>query len=224
MGEGEGCAVLFYRLLDIYRTVGLRRLLWVSPSWLIRRKFLVLVRDLRVPPPDLPACGPLQWAPLTEADIPRVCAINPAITEAKIRQRLEEGHECLLGWVGESLAHYRWDSARPTFLPYLGKTLQSEEGDCLSAGVFTHPAFRGRGIYSVSSILSLHRARDRGFRRSIAIVAWWHTPALRVDHQKAGRTIAGTVGYWNIGPWRYYFATGEVCFEKNTSFCVLPPG
>jgi len=206
---------LFYRLLDVYRTLGLRRTLWVTPSWLIRREFLVLVRDLRLPLPDLPACGPMRWAPLTEADIPQVCAINPAMTEAEIRRRWGEGQECLLCWVGDSLAHYRWESTRPAYLPYLGKIFQVLEGDILISEAFTHPAFRGRGINSLASILALHRARARGLRRSIALVAWWNTPAMRSSWQKAGRVIVGTTGYWNLGLCRHYFATGDVGLDEG---------
>ena len=37
-----------YRVLDVHRTLGLRRLLWVAPQWLVRQEYLVFVKDLRL--------------------------------------------------------------------------------------------------------------------------------------------------------------------------------
>ena len=91
---------LLCRLLDANRALGLRRMLWVAPQWLLRQEYLVLVKDLRLPLPEVPAHESLQWTGFTEAQIDRVLAINPALSEAEIRRRLKEGQECLLGWMG----------------------------------------------------------------------------------------------------------------------------
>ncbi len=213
---------LIFRLLDANRTLGLRRLLWVAPQWLLRQEYLVFTKDLRSPLPEVPPHEPLRWTSFTEAQIDRVLAINPALSEAEIRRRWKDGQECLLGWIGEGLAHYRWDTTTSPYLPYLGKTLRFLEGDTHGTDNFTHPAFRGRGIYTASSIMALHRARDLGLSRSIGIVAWWNAPSLRVNLQKSGRSVAGTVGFWNAGLWRYYFATGDVCLEGSTGVYVRP--
>jgi GNAT superfamily N-acetyltransferase len=213
---------LLYRLLDAHRTLGLKRMLWVAPQWLVRQEYLVLVKDLRLPLPDVPAHESLRWTGFAEAQIDRVLAIDPALSEAEIRRRWEDGQECLLGWIGEALAHYRWDATVSPYLPYLGKTLRFLEGDIHGTEVFTHPAFRNRGIQTVSNIMALHRARGLGLARSIAIVAWWNAPNLRVNLQKAGRSVAGTVGFWNAGPWRFYFTTGAVCLENSTGVYIRP--
>ena len=214
----------FYnRLLDANRTLGIRRLLWVAPQWLLRQEYLVLVKDLRLPLPGIPANESLRWTPLTESQIDQVLAINPALSEAEIRRRWEDGQECLLGWIGEALAHYRWDATLSPYLPYLGKTLRFLEGDIHGTDNFTHPAFRGRGIYTASSIVALHRARDHGLSRSIGIVAWWNAPSLRVNLQKIGRSVAGTVGFWNAGLRRYYFTSGDVCLDESGSIWIRSP-
>lgn len=211
-----------HRLLDAYRTLGLRRMLWVAPQWLLRQEYLVLVKDLRLPLPEVPAHESLRWTGFTEAQIDRVLAINPALSEAEIRRRLKEGQECLLCWIGESLVHYRWDATASPYLPYLGKTLRFLEGDIHATDIFTHPAFRGRGIQTASSIMALHRARDLGLSRSIGIVAWWNAPSLRVNLQKTGRSVAGTVGFWNAGLWRYYFTTGNVYLDDSVDIRIRP--
>ena len=213
---------LLCRLLDANRALGLRRLLWVAPQWLLRQEYLVFVKDLRLPLPDVPAHESLRWTAFTEAQIDRVLAINPALAEAEIRRRLREGQECLLAWIGESLVHYRWDATASPYLPYLGKTLRLSQGDINVTDAFTHPAFRGRGITAASTIVVLHRARDLGLSRFITIAAWWNAPVLRVILQKTGHSVVGTVGFWNAGLCRYYFATGDVCLENSTSVYVRP--
>jgi len=213
----------YYRLLDANRTLGIKRLLWVAPQWLLRQAYLVYVKDLRLPLPEVPAHESLRWTGFTETQIDRVLAINPALSEAEIRRRLREGQECLLAWIGESLVHYRWDATASPYLPFLGKTFRLLQEDILAPDIFTHPAFRGRGIQTASSIMALHRARDLGLSRFITMPAWWNVPSLRVNLQKTGRSVAGTVGFWNAGLCRYYFATGDVCLDKNGSIWIRPP-
>jgi GNAT superfamily N-acetyltransferase len=180
----------------------------------------VFVKDLRSPLPEVPAHESIRWTPFTEAQIDRVLAINPAVSEVEIRRRLKEGQECLLCWIGESLVHYRWYAPASPYLPYLGKTLRLSQGDINGTDAWTHPAFRGRGITAASTIVVLHRARDLGLSRLISIAAWWNAPALRVCLQKTGHSVAGTVGFWNAGLWRYYFTSGDVCLDKNNGMWI----
>jgi RimJ/RimL family protein N-acetyltransferase len=211
----------YYRLLDANRALGLKRLLWVAPQWLLRQEYVMFVKDLHLPLPDVPAHESLRWTSFTETQIDRVLAINPALSEAEIRRRLKEGQECLLGWIGESLVYYRWDATASPYLPYLGMTLRFFQGDTHGVGVFTHPAFRGRGIQTASNIMALHRAKERDFSRYIGIVAWWNAPAMRID-AKIGLSVAGTVGFWNAGLERFYFTTGAVCLEDSTGVYIRP--
>ena len=211
---------LIFRLLEANRALGFRRMLWIIPTWLVRREYFVLIRDLRLPLPDVPAHPSMRWTILTEAEISTVSAINPQMSRDEIRCRWEEGQECFLCWIGASLVHYRWETTKPAYLPYLDKTLQLLKDDLLVLNVFTHPAFRGSGIHSISSYMGLRRSRDRGLARSIAIVAWWNAPSLRVTWQKTGYALAGTVGYWNIGFWKYHFASGNVCLGQSESIYI----
>ncbi len=197
-------------------------MLWVAPQWLLRQEYLVLVRDLRLPLPEVPPHGSLRWTGLTEAQIDRVLSINPTLSLAEIRRRLDEGQVWLLCWIGDSLVHYRCDAVASPYLPYLRKRLRYLPGDIHATDVFTHPVFRGQGIQTVSSIMALHRARALGLSRSITIVAWWNTPALRVNLEKTGRSVAGTVGYWNAGLWRYYFAAGDVYLDDSANIHIRP--
>lgn len=202
------------RLLDTCRTVGVLETLKLVPRWAVRPEFFVFLIDLRGPLPTVPAVEDARLSLLTEAEIPCVRQINPALSEAEMRRRLREGQECLLGWMGGSLAHYWWYATAPAYLPYLGKTFQPSGGDIFTVEIFTHPAFRRQGIFNWSVSLTSREAREKGFVRRLSMVAGWNAPAVRATRNVAGKVV-GTVGYWNIGCWRHYVATGDVRLEGN---------
>ena len=193
-------------------------MLRVAPLWLVRPEFVVLVRDLRTPLPEIPRHRSLRWSTLTDAEISELNAMHPVMSPGEIRRRWGHGQECMLFWSGDALVHFRWSASRAIHLPYLGKTFQPKNGDILVTEVFTRAAYRRMGIHSVSSIVGMHRARDRGFDRSLAFVASWNLPSLRVTGDKAGYSIAGRVGYWSIAGRRYHFASENVSLHRDTIY------
>jgi hypothetical protein len=54
----------------------------------------------------------------------------------------------------------------------------------------------------------------------IVLVASWNAPSLHAARVKIRHTVAGTVGYWRLGPWRRSFATGAVRLEGRTGVRV----
>ncbi len=190
-------------------------------AWLVRRKFYVLTKDLRPPLPQPHLHHTIRWTLLSPNDIPQILALNPTLAETEIRRRLLENQECHLGWAGKDLVHYRWEACKPTYLPYLGKTIRPYDGDIIITEAFTSRAFRKRGFYTASTHLALHRAKEMGFRRIVGLAACWNAPALHVM-QKAGRAITGSVGYWTIPGRRFYFATGSVRFDNDGNLVLLP--
>jgi hypothetical protein len=198
--------------------------IWVGPWWIVRPRYLVLVRDLAAPLPEPDRRPDLRWTPLVEDDVTRLAAMDPRLSLAEIRRRLAEGQECHLCWVGESIAHYRWEATLPAYLPYLDLTVRPLPGDVCGTGLFTHPIFRRSGIHAATSLWALHRLRARGLRRAIVLVAWWNAPSLRVERERAGRTVAGAVGNWNLGGRPRSFAEGAVRWdEPGVAFHVAAP-
>ena len=199
----------------MYDTLGLWRALWLSPRWQIRKTYLVLSKDLStVETRDAAAATrvSLTWRVLTEDDISSLRAVNPDLSEAEMRRRWTEGQSCLSAWIGESLAHYRWETDRACYLPYVKKPFEPLTGDTLVTDAFTRRVFRKQGIHSQSTASALVSARERGLSRSITMVAWWNVAARRVVLEKARREVVGTVGYWNFGVGTQHFATGHVRF------------
>jgi hypothetical protein len=202
------------RFVDLSSTLGPRQACSVAARWLIRREYQIYCRDLRRPLPEIVPPAGLEWAPLTEAEIPRLRGLNPLMTEAEVRRRCREGQTCLLGRLGGALAHYRWDTLGPLDLPYLGRPFRPLPGDVFADESFTHPAFRGRGLDACGALMAYRQARARGCRRSITLVAWWNMPSRRTQ-ARAGRALVGSVGYWWTGIGRRYFATGAACFDDS---------
>jgi hypothetical protein len=216
------------RFIDIVRTYGLARGVGIAARWLVRHEYYVLVRDLTLPLPDVPTNPGLRWTPLTVDDIPEVHALNPAITEHEIRERLDNNQTGLLGWLDNTLAYYRWEAHGPIYLPYLGLTFRPRPADYFGVDSFTRPACRGRGIHSIGTLAALHRARALNCQRSCSLTAWWNMPSLRINTLKAGRVHVGQVGFWSVGIERRYFATGAARLvrpdgrSRPTEFEVMP--
>jgi hypothetical protein len=202
------------RAAELIRLLGFPQALVIAPRWLVQRKFLVLARDLTAGLPA-PPHDPMVSRTLGPADLTALRDLDPAVSVDEIRRRWREGQRAEGGWDGDRLVYVRWESRAPTYLPYLGCRLCPRPTDLLVVDEFTHPAARGRGLSTVSSLRSLHAARDAGCRRSVALVAWWNRPALRVTRDQMGRHLVGTVGCWTLGPLRRYFATGEVRLDAD---------
>ena len=176
--DANGVRARSFRLVDMGRTVGVRRASWAVPWWTIRRDFIVLVCDLRGALPEPPVSSDVRWTTLAEADLTRVRTIDPALSEATVDRWHDEGRECTLGWLGDALAYVRWDAAASPYLPFLGRTLRLLDGDSHSAHAFTHPAFRRRG-----------RRRRPSARAAVGAPARLHAldfPRRLVEHAGAG--------------------------------------
>lgn len=186
----------------------------------MRPKYLVLARHLELPLPEVPRSPLTHWTVLTEIDTAAVCAINAAVTPADLRRRRAEGQECHLGWVGPDLAHYRWEITRPSYLPYLGKTVLPQAGQVYADDDYTARHFRRQGIHAAAAALALHRLHERGLHQVVGIIAWWNQPSLRVVRDRLGYQVVGTIGAWHAGPWHHDFAAGAVHFATKTSFRV----
>jgi GNAT superfamily N-acetyltransferase len=188
--------------------VGLPALLWVGSSWLVRRTFLILARELPSDLPDVPAVPGVVWSTFEAADVPALLAANPLLTEGEVRRRLRDWRDCRLAWVDRTLAHYHWGATGRPYLPYLGRRVSLHPQDYLIAETFTAPRFRRRGLHTAASLRCLHQARELGFARVVGFIASWNTPSLAVAERRMGRRVVGVASSWTLGPLRVCFASG----------------
>ena len=189
------------------------RALTLAPRWAVRREYLVVVRDLASPrggDARLPSVGDIRWSRLFPKDAGRLREANPGLCPDEVRRRVEEGQECTVGWQGSTIVHYRWDSSRPAYLPYLRAVFSPAAGDIFAVDAFTHPAYRRRGIDWVATARALENARARGFARSVTVVARWNVPGIRVGRDKMSGRVVGRVTRWELGPLSRLRVTGDV--------------
>jgi hypothetical protein len=208
-----------HSLLEAYRLLGWK-LPFVSLVWLARPCFIVVSVDLHGPIPTHRQSAITRWSTLTEADLSGVSGIDPTMTSTEIRRRLGERQTCFLGWVGDELAYYRWESSEPAYLKYLDMTFRPLAGQVCVYNTYTAPRFRRGGIETAARNEWHRRHRAQGLLSRISIVAWWNTPSLRAS-MPAGARVVGSVGYWNLVFHHVYFATGAVQLEPPSSFRVL---
>ena len=197
------------RVRDLSADIGWREFLKIAPQWLVCRRYLALAADLEGLVLDRPSRPELRVTGLEPADVAALCALEPVMTREEVARRLAAGQRCTLGWWGRELAHVRWDSPAPVHLPFLERVLQPGPGDEIVVGIYTAPAFRGHGIAGAVMVDTARRARDAGARRWVWLAAWWNRRSLALADQFASR-VEGTVGYWKLGPWRRYFASGRI--------------
>jgi hypothetical protein len=201
------------RACDTWAATG-HRFPIVAATWLVRREYLITVRavDGSESVPRLPG---VRWGPIEDPAQLHVGDGDLWPARPEVLRRLEEGQECWAAWIAGELAHCRWETVRPAFLPYLGRWLRPQAGDLCVVDVYTARRYRGQGLHTAGTFLALERARACRLTRLVGLVAWWNTPARHVMERKTARTVVGSVGYWTVGPGRWYFARGRVQLERE---------
>jgi GNAT superfamily N-acetyltransferase len=218
--SASGLRRSFFRLRDVRHAVTASEFARILPAWLVRREYLVTARELSDEGTIVASPPAVRWGALEPADTSLLIALEPMLTEATLQRRMGEGQRCWVAWLEGQPVHWRWEAEGDVYLPYLGRTLRPHDGDLWIVEAYTHPAHRGRGLYTASTALALQQARKRGFTRLLGMVAPWNRPARHVMHDKTGRTVIGTIGYWQVGPWRRYFARGAVTLAPDGSITV----
>lgn len=211
---------LAFRARDRVNALGPGRFLRVALVWPWRRRFVVLVRDLREPLPTLQPPPGLGWGPLAAPDLPALAAADPTMTRAEVERRLAEGQACMVCHAGGTLAGYSWSTTRPAWMGYAGLTLVPASGDVCGAGLFTTPGFRGQDVALVARVRELELARASGCTRAVGTAAGWNTPGLRLLARIGYRPV-GTLSIRGLGRWRRWSATGAVRVEGR-AFRVAP--
>ncbi len=214
---------LLPRLREVARQRGWPGALAIAIPWSIAPWYRVEVRDLSAVPAEPPALPP-EWREetLRRTDLARVRDFHPGLSAKEIERRWREGSICTLGWVGERLAHFRWDSDRDCHLDFLSIQLCLAPGDHYTSFVYTHPDFRGYGLHSTFLLRSIARARERGLSRTIALVAEWNLVARHVSARHAGRKLVGWVGLWRLGPLRALRVGGAVRRVGTNAIAIAP--
>ena len=198
-----------FRFAELRRVVGGRKAVKIAPLWAVAKRYKVIVRDL-TDVSDLPVASPAFTCHGLDSTSPvELVAFDRRLSVAEIERRLEEGQTCEIWRRDDRIVHFRWLTPARTSLRFLGLDFEPAEGDCLLFEVFTLAHERVRGVHGNVASHSLRRASSQGFRRMVALCAWWNTPALRVG-EKFGFECAGAVTRWQLGPGIVFTVRGGV--------------
>ncbi len=218
------------RLDDLVRTLGPRRSLSVLPAWLfLRREFVAVARPIPALPEAGPARAGARWTVLDETGLRAFVAGCPELTAREIRRRWAAGIDCMVLWHAGAIVAYRWDvtgSAGAFHLPYLDRSVRLDPGDALVYDTRTLPASRRLRLGAELVTAAVERARRRGARRYMGLVAAWNRASLQWA-ELLGWERLGTVGWRRAGLRRRYFATGAMAIvdgEIRFPPRAAPPG
>ena len=144
-----------------------------------RIEYVVYVRSLEEPLPAPKSDLPLRFQVADQDSFESLRDIVPPSEFKRLKKRLMSGRRCLLTFWGDKLAHYSWSSDRIDFETDNLK-LKLAPGDSYLDDSYTVPAYRGRGIYTLAHLQQLRSAKEKGFKRCVAIVDIKNSPPHKV--------------------------------------------
>ncbi len=197
-----------HRYTELQQTVGDGKALLIAPLWAMVRRYVVITKNLRdaaaTDAPDLE----FTRHDFSSVEPSELVAIDRRLTLAEIDRRLGESQFCEIWKSDGKIIHFRWLAPARTALPFLGLEFEPASGDCLLFEVYTASGERVRGIHSRVARETLRRLGLAGYRRMVALCAWWNGPALRVGEKNEFRRV-GSVTRWQLGAKGTFKAEGQ---------------
>ena len=114
---------------------------------------------------------------------------------------LREMNASLLG-MGGGIVHTGWVTTIPKHEPYLRRKLILQAGDIFLYDHYTQPSHRSLGLARARDVHVLHHYREKGYRRSLAIVAVENRAAFR-PFKALGYHSIGMFKCLRLGPWQW---------------------
>ena len=200
LGNRSRVAIWCHSLLRLLYQV-CQRLMTLDVTHLMR-----LDHDkVQLPLSEVPDCS---FRFLTAADVNRLSQEPSNELSEEFAQRIAlRGDRCFAALAGDQLAAYAWyahGSVEPEH--NRGATLNSGVGLSFPSEMafmykgFTHPEFRGRGLYGHVNGRALDELSREGICTVVATADWSNRSAMtscwRVGYQDVGRIWRGGWGHW----------------------------
>jgi GNAT superfamily N-acetyltransferase len=162
--------------------------------------YVLVVRPLNEPLPEVQPKIALQIRPFTQADLVAARTMDRPSEARLCAKRLAEGHLGLLALHGGRPVGYAWGCGEMnTGLERV--PLHLEPGDVLCTDVFTVPEYRAQGVQTALTLARLHLFRGLGYRRAICYIEAGNAPSRVVWQRKLGCTNAGQIDFLRVGSW-----------------------
>jgi ribosomal protein S18 acetylase RimI-like enzyme len=203
------------RAREVVREQGSKALWFKLLGETAYRRLAVYEFQLDRPIPAAPLQDVVELDFLRPDEIEDYLRLLPRADPEVVRARLSQGHRCLVARTERRIAHVRWSSTTAVLVDVLGCIFTLAPGTELGYGTFTDPDLRRQGLARAVRVEMLHRLRDEGLARSLAIVEPENTPALVLNETFGFRRI-GLIGRLGAGSTRYCFC--------RTNAGEIPPG
>jgi GNAT superfamily N-acetyltransferase len=188
-------------------------ILAAATRWFIHGySFVDLDLEEEMPEPR-PVPG-LTWSLAERGDVARIHGLDPLLSIQDMRIWLSKGYRCIMLSRDDQLVFYWWLSLRPLYHKHLGLYLTFDSQSAIGAGVYTHPAWRRRGLLWQATVFTRQYLKSEGFRRLIGKRMWWNNPPRRFA-EKVGYRRLGNIWRYRLGPLGYYRASGSITIHDN---------
>jgi GNAT superfamily N-acetyltransferase len=192
------------RAKEVLRQEGVRSLWFKLLGETVYRRLLLLERPLQDPIPTVTACVPIESSLLQQSEVAEYLAFRPEASEAEVRSQLEIGDWCFVARHQGRIVATNWAATNRAWLDYLSRELRLAPDEVYAYDSFTAPAFRGQNLGPALVVEKLRYLRAAGYRRMVCTISPENRASLRAD-AKTGYRPYSTIGYVQIGPWRWDF-------------------
>jgi GNAT superfamily N-acetyltransferase len=190
--------------VTIFREEGVKNLGIKVLRDTIARWELLWERLLDAPLADVTPRVPVHIEVLEQTDVDQYLAFRPDANLADIRQRLASGQRCFIARHQGQIVYAEWSATGRVWLGYLSYELCLAPDEVYSYDSFTTPEFRGQRIAPACSVYMQRTRREAGYTRVVMMNLPDNETSIRVS-EKVGYRRFGTIGYVQLGPWRWHF-------------------
>lgn len=161
------------------------------------RRMVLVGREL-IPPPAMPVVPfPVEIGSVAiPANLDLLSSFRPSLSTRSILERFERGDDCFAVWLDGRIVHTAWVAVRRARVDYLSRDIVLERDDIYIFDTYTAPDFRSLHLAQARAAFVASYYSERGFRRSLGLVA---------VENRAGLAVPETLGYRRLG---YYSALG----------------
>jgi GNAT superfamily N-acetyltransferase len=211
------------RAREVVREQGPKALWFKLLGETVYRRLIVYEFRLDRPIPPAPVRAEIEFVFLGPDEVADYLRLLPKADPETVSARLRQGHRCLVARADGKIVHVRWSSTTSVLVDVLGCVFTLAPGTELGYGTFTDPHYRRYGLARAVRVEMLHRLRDEGLERSLAIVEPENTPAVILNETFGVRRI-GLIGRLGTGSARHCFcrtnagevSPGTMCAPRRT--------
>lgn len=129
-------------------------------------------------------------------DLSDLNGFRPSLSARSILERFERGDHCFAVRLDGRIVHTAWVAFHRARVEYLSRDIMLERDDTYIFDTYTAPEFRSLHLAQARAAFVANYYSERGFRRSLGLVA---------VENRAGLAVPEALGYRRIG---YYSAFG----------------